>query len=74
MNCVQALDSSAIARNEWRVQTRDLLGELLFPEKVRWMEDDDTMSDQEYKQRILGDIRDKYDKYVFTTQTLLTVF
>ena len=74
MNCVQVPDSSTIAGNGWRAQTRDLLGEILFPEKVRWMEDDDTMNDHEYKQRVLGDIRDKYDKYVFTTQTLLIAF
>jgi serine/threonine-protein kinase ATR len=63
-NSTQVAASSTARGNTWRAEIKDLLGEVLFPEKVQWMDDDDSMNDQEYKLRILSDIRDKYNGFV----------
>jgi hypothetical protein len=63
-NSTQVATLSTSRGNTWRAEVKDLLGEVLFPEKVRWMEDDDSMNDHGYKLRILGDIRNRYSRFV----------
>jgi predicted ATPase len=72
MNYTQVAVSSTARGNTWRAEIKDLLGEVLFPENVQWMEDDDSMNDQEYKLRILRDIRDKYNGFVSLSIDRLT--
>jgi len=49
---------------DWRLRVKTSLGEILVPDDISWMEDDDTMTDQEYTKRILDDLCDRFERYV----------
>jgi hypothetical protein len=48
--------------NEWRSDVKTVLQEILVPDIVSWMDDDETLSNDEYTRRVLNDLRHRFER------------
>ncbi|KAJ7462055.1 hypothetical protein FB451DRAFT_1043857 [Mycena latifolia] len=47
---------------EWRLQIRESIQEIIFPITISWMDDDETMSEGDYAQRALDDVKARFER------------
>ena len=50
---------------DWRTKARAALQDVLRPEEIDWMEDDQNLDDERYIQRVLDDATSKLTRFVF---------
>ncbi|KAJ7688699.1 hypothetical protein B0H17DRAFT_938064 [Mycena rosella] len=47
---------------KWRQQIRESVQEVIFPITIDWMDDDETMSEEDYAQRALDDVKARFER------------
>ncbi|KAJ7506601.1 hypothetical protein B0H11DRAFT_1706690 [Mycena galericulata] len=47
---------------EWREQIRESVQDLIFPITISWMDDGETMSEEDYAQRALDDVKARFER------------
>ncbi|KAJ7639483.1 hypothetical protein FB45DRAFT_977215 [Roridomyces roridus] len=52
---------------EWRAQIRDLVQDVIFPITIAWMDDGETMSEEDYAQRALDDVKARFERQLIDT-------
>lgn len=52
---------------QWRILLRGTLHNILLPAQIYWMDDDDDLSDQEYIQRAIDDMKIRFERSVYTS-------
>ncbi|KAF8214176.1 hypothetical protein K438DRAFT_1902229 [Mycena galopus ATCC 62051] len=50
---------------QWRERIRASVSELIYPITISWMDDDATMSEADYAQRAVDDVRARFERYLF---------
>jgi hypothetical protein len=55
--------------NQWRRQIRLNVEEIIFPNPITWMDDDDSISDELYVKRAFNEIRNRFTKWCRSFET-----
>ncbi|TFK43883.1 hypothetical protein BDQ12DRAFT_199518 [Crucibulum laeve] len=59
--------------SRWKRCVREAVEEIVTPESVSWMEDDDESNEQEFATRALGEIQDRFERPLSLSTTIARV-
>lgn len=53
-----------VVDSDWRQRVRDLVNDIIAPDALEWMDDDETLTDEAYARRALIDMQARFAKSV----------
>lgn len=65
--------SADTSSNEWRMLARTAVEEIIAPDVVAWMDDDDSYSDVQFMNRALKDIKARYTECVVLVHSKIII-
>jgi serine/threonine-protein kinase ATR len=48
---------------KWHEEIRESVQQIIYPITISWMDDDETMSEADYAQRAVDDVKARFEKY-----------